>query len=597
MRPFCEHLNLALVFLLIPRKTGYEVRDFSALELCEAVTNGWTDTVDSILASGVDPNARFDDLDSVFSGVAENWASEEQCMRPPMFEIDETEAPVLRRAAVGDSEVKLGHPDKNKATHLMATLLQHGADPYGLYPQPIYNRRFFSLFPGQPKDKDEPDGVEDKDTVFYRRWKARMGVIEKSLRLEYKRRHIEKGLPDPEQYDYEGKWEEMLEDWIDYLDLPFRYGVRSVIHSLLEGGMVVQPIFDFLGDKLEVERRDPQGRTLFLAACRSRVGLDAATDGVYADLRRRGDDKRGIHENPYPQPNNPWKEVEGETFTTCTGPTMLSFLISHGADLLAVDNYGKNALHLLFTYTDHPWAFLPPLIDNAVEYLIKNCPSLINQPDKAGFYPLHLAIWRMNSIVKPDDERPASIYRFEETVDPLIAAGADIFAKDGLGNTVLHYLAGSRLSEVDRLGKEQRRLLQTFLKRGIDPKARNADGQTALEIFCITDDEGRESAFAKFEDLYYGIGEDVFGQFEQAGYSLQEPTPAGQTLMHLVAGLESGPAWDWFKVLEAKGLDPMAKDKEGETSMDIGMKNIYNFKYYWDDWKKKQELWASTFSE
>ncbi|KAF9250436.1 hypothetical protein LCP9604111_3338 [Penicillium roqueforti] len=531
-----------------------EVQDIAALELYEAVGEGRIDRVESLLAAGVDPNARFDNLGSVFTGVAEDWANEEKSARPPLFNPDQTEQPSLRRAT-GESEGSCSYLDKPKATRLMNALLKHGADPYALYRQPILKYRYVRLYPGKQETK--------------------RGIMEKALRLERKRRNLEQGVYDPNRDEFISDFEGSLDDVIEYLDLPINYGVRSVIHALLEGGMFVQPIFDFLGDTLDVERRDPQGRTLFLAACRSRVGPDAATSGVYGGLSTINYDT-GIHENPSPQPENPWREFEAKNSKACTGPTFLSFSIARGADLLAVDNYGNNALHLLFTYTDCAWIGLPPPIDTTLAHLIETCPSLINQPDKAGTYPLHLAIWQMNSIMIPARDSPASIYHFETAVDALLAANADTAVRDGRGNTVLHYLAGSRLGEKDRMGDEQRRFLRRFLEDGVDPRARNAEGMTALEIFCTVsyDEFGDEG----FYDRYFAIGQYVIGQFEKAGYDIQETNSKGQTLLHLVAGLTapegmSWAAWPWFQLLRSKGLDPMAKDGEGKTPIDIAEEN------------------------
>lgn len=547
-----------------------EVRDVAALELCEAAEEGCIDRVESLLAAGVDPNARFDDLDSVFSGVAEDWASEERSAKPPLFHFDQTEQPALRRATEVSQSTR-GYIDKSKTTHLMTALLQHGADPYALYRQPILKSRYVPLYPGHKRDED----VDDEETILRKRTLARRGVIEKALRLENKRCHLELGVYDPIWDELKGDFEESLGHVIDYLDLPVNYGVRTVIHALLEDGMFVQPILDFLGDRLDVECRDPQGRTLFLAACRSILGPDAAISGVYGGLSTINYNT-GIYENPYPQLGNPWRQLEVTDSKACSGPSFLSFCISHGADLLAVDNYGKNALHLLFTYTDCDWIGLPPPIDTTLAHLIKSCPSLINQPDKSGLYPLHLAIWRMNCIMLPKPESPASIYHFETAVDSLLDANANPAVRDGRGNTVLHYLAGSRLGEMDRMGDEQRRLLRGFLKDGVDPKARNAEGMTALEIFCTVslDDFGDVG----FYDRYFTIGEDVIDQFEQAGYNIKETNAKGQTLLHLVAGLTapefpSYSAWPWFQLLRSKGLDPMAKDGEGRTPIDIAEEN------------------------
>jgi hypothetical protein len=67
----------------------------------------------------------------------------------------------------------------------------------------------------------------------------------------------------------------------------------------------------------------PRNRTLFLTACRSKMGPDAATSGVCGI--NTIDYDTGIHENPYPQPDNPWREFEAKNSNPCTGPTFLSF--------------------------------------------------------------------------------------------------------------------------------------------------------------------------------------------------------------------------------------------------------------------------------
>ena len=72
---------------------------------------------------------------------------------------------------------------------------------------------------------------------------------------------------------------------------------------------------------------------------------------------------------------------------------------------------------------------------------------------------------------------------------------------------------------------------------------------------------------------YDAVGEEVIGVFEQAGCDLMETTPDGQTLLHLVARLVSVRAFPWFQILQGKSLDPMARDMEGNTPIDIAMGN------------------------
>jgi ankyrin repeat protein len=178
------------------------------------------------------------------------------------------------------------------------------------------------------------------------------------------------------------------------------------------------------------------------------------------------------------------------------------------------------------------------------------------------------ACWRQKSYP------PEVIYRFETAVNELLASGADALARDGLGNTVLHYLASTRLGENDRMGDEQRWLLRAFLNPevGVDATARNTDGVSALEIFLSTGDD--DIFYEEYDPVRYNaIGEEVIGAFEQAGYVLTEPNAAGETLLHVVARLCSGRAYEWFKILRAKGLDPLSKNKEGRTAYDIAKEN------------------------
>lgn len=164
--------------------------------------------------------------------------------------------------------------------------------------------------------------------------------------------------------------------------------------------MFVQPIPNFLRDMMDSERQDPQGHTLLLAACRSIVGADAATSGI-CGLNIIGYDTR-IHENPYPQPNNPWREFEAKNSKTCTGPTFSRFP-SHMEPI-----YWQ--LTIIREMTFACCSSIPIALGQIyhrlsillLTHLIRKCPSLINQPDRAGLYLLHLAIWRMNSIMLPE---------------------------------------------------------------------------------------------------------------------------------------------------------------------------------------------------
>lgn len=411
------------------------------------------------------------------------------------------------------------------------------------------------------------------------------GLMEKTLRLDNKQRHIqEEGAPQPQDLhplDFE---EYADEDNLQHLEiLPRNYGLSSILHSLVERSMFVQPIFDYLGDNLEVERKDPQGRTLFLAACHSLLGLDAATDS-YQDLLefRSISGSNAIRGNPYPQPENPWRQCEAEGSIRCSGVTFLDFYISHGANLFVVDNYGRNALHQMLDDQDGVLQLrTPPFFDNSLSYLLENCPSLINQPDNAGVCPLHLALRRMTYSLTSLEDRgtPPVLFRFETAVNNLLAAGPSPLTKDNRGNTVIHFLAASRLGACHcySLAQEQRRFLGVFLNSGVDPQARNSAGMTALEILFTCAGENSDDCKSRLKSTkhkeYHAACKDVLDKFEQAGYALLEPNADGKTLLYLVAGLGSNRACPWFKLLEAKGFNSMTKDKEGRTLLDIAKEN------------------------
>ncbi|KAJ9483663.1 hypothetical protein VN97_g9733 [Penicillium thymicola] len=155
-----------------------QVDNITALELCDAATNGSVDRVESLLASGVDPNVGFDELASALSEVADDWASGEKSTCPPILFFDHTEAPALRRAAQ-DGNAKVVK-NRGRAAQIMTTLLQHGADPYALFRQPIQIHHGQPLYPGDTEDKDFSD--EETDLMMVTMNHTEM--LRKALELE-----------------------------------------------------------------------------------------------------------------------------------------------------------------------------------------------------------------------------------------------------------------------------------------------------------------------------------------------------------------------------------------------------------------------------
>lgn len=277
---------------------------------------------------------------------------------------------------------------------------------------------------------------------------------------------------------------------------------------------------------------------------------------------------------------NPWRFInQGD------GQTFLEFFVSRGSNLYAVDNYGRNTLQQLFDDKDGEMnSRVPPICDESLSYLLRECPSLINQPDKLGIYPLHAALCRMRSarwdmVDRNSADVPPSIFRFDVPVNKLFAAKANHLARDNHGNMILHYLATARLGGRDLIGHEGRRLLRIFICEGVEPMVQNKSGRTALEMFFMTSNDYIEDNLDDSGDMeemysqYHAIGQDVVGQFEKAGYILNEVGFAGETLLHLAANLPSVRAFPWFEMLEAKGLDTGAKNSDGKTPWDIAHEN------------------------
>ncbi|KAJ5123127.1 hypothetical protein N7448_009224 [Penicillium atrosanguineum] len=72
---------------------------------------------------------------------------------------------------------------------------------------------------------------------------------------------------------------------------------------------------------------------------------------------------------------------------------------------------------------------------------------------------------------------------------------------------------------------------------------------------------------------YASARQEIVGAFEQGGYILTETNTANQTLLHIVAELDSDRAHSWFDLLQHKGLDVEAKDKSGGAPLDSAKRN------------------------
>ncbi|KAL4877408.1 ankyrin repeat-containing domain protein [Aspergillus karnatakaensis] len=105
---------------------------------------------------------------------------------------------------------------------------------------------------------------------------------------------------------------------------PCGYGTL-ILHDIFATGGIIQPFLDLTG--LDLERRDPKGRTLLLAAADSEIG--ATSYAFDASMLPEYDDRMIKVE---------YKEND---------MTRVMTLVERGADVTAVDKKGNTVLHLL----------------------------------------------------------------------------------------------------------------------------------------------------------------------------------------------------------------------------------------------------------
>ncbi|KAF5618913.1 serine threonine phosphatase 6 regulatory ankyrin repeat subunit C [Fusarium sp. NRRL 52700] len=274
---------------------------------------------------------------------------------------------------------------------------------------------------------------------------------------------------------------------------------RVVVHEILKGKYVFGPILE-LAD-LDTEFRDAAGETLLLAAC-ERV----------SDRR-----PKGAREDCLP----------------------LRLLLDKGADAYAVDNFGRNVLHIRLgsrALNDDKLEGLKDLGD-AVR-------ALINQTDADGYRPLHYGLAAL------------AHGEFEQTepdwLDYVITQGADMLATDGLGNNALHYLATGLFGCLCYDGSNTRDPFQRFLRLGLDINARNRAGQTPAFFLAMRgyDDDNVDEVVSWLDEL---------------GVDWQARDDMGRTILHEMADEKEC----LFKAVMDKGVDPLAEDVEGRSTLDL----------------------------
>ena len=306
-------------------------------------------------------------------------------------------------------------------------------------------------------------------------------------------------------------------------DHPQESWEHTIIHTVVPNYHTRQSFLDI--PSLDINVRDSQGRTLLMAAS---ANMDIP---VTSDVSSAREDR-------------------------IAAPSVADVLLSKGADLHAVDNTGKNILHLHFAN--------PGKSKLAIDKILSLVPDLLHQADHEGYTPFHDAL-RTSSA---------------SFIGKLVNAGADVVTPDPSGNTTLHRLARSMGSN----NEEAQRLFEQALAQGVPIDARNHRGETSfyrmVADYPIDDQrtryeplpaEGLPARFATALASYTAAGADVFTRND-----------TGQTVLHAIA---SRPISDMvifgnrghfaeqsallFQCVMGIGLDPMDEDSDHRTCIDI----------------------------
>ncbi|KAG7417391.1 hypothetical protein Forpe1208_v004453 [Fusarium oxysporum f. sp. rapae] len=546
-----------------PTSPFHQVNELSLI-CSQSWGRGSPDRLDHELSIGADPNNQPERAYELLSSVEPLWDAQDP---PPQFEPygEQFQPPLYCAANTFSSRPEF----KSERLQMIASLLRHGSNPLLEFPQalrgPSHSSGTRAPFPGEdPPQTSLPDYPPEADSLGW------LGEND-----------------HPHFSDDEWDNEEPAPVW----------GARHLLHAIIEDGIWFKPLMDFPGflESLDLEHRDPQGRTLLLSACRSAAGADILAGTPLADINWRVESGES-GQKLYPS----WDRELGPTESDFSEPgseTLVEVFLRLGADPLAIDKQGKNALHhLLVEVSNNRNADFQelPIVRRSLRILSSRYRSLVDQPDHHGTYPLHAALRRMRLHPLAEGRTPLIMAEPLGCVQDLLRAGADPRAKDRKGNTALHYLADDDLTGI-WYATAKREMFYGMLKIAFsqDINMPNDAGKTVAEL--ILDDNGRmeDDMMGTFHlsdtdpDQDYrdwkDVDAEVLDALDEAGVDWKAKTSEGGNLLHIVArsGLDQDRLIWRSRYLVQKGIDAKEPDADGWTAKKIAEHYKLNkFRFY-----------------
>ncbi|KAM0190095.1 hypothetical protein ACHAPI_009607 [Fusarium lateritium] len=286
---------------------------------------------------------------------------------------------------------------------------------------------------------------------------------------------------------------------------------KTILHSLITGigNLKIEP---FLVPGIDINYRDPNGRTLLHALC-------CSGDLVSKPVTEGGQE------------------------------TIFHHFVALGADLTTKDNSGRTVLISLL----NSWSTDSAKWRAILHDVIRLAPELIHEADDIlGDTPLMHAIRR--SVESKGDT---------ETIEWLLSAGASPLVINKSGRGVLHELAKD-------LGTGAlRQLFRDLVGCGADINSRDWQGQTPLFNFAKRNLQDSDADYHKRKvrgDLYEDPREqEAIPMLRELGADFFAKDDTGRGLLHIAATCDAVR----FQELMSVGLDPMMENDAQQTAIDV----------------------------